>query len=83
VSVLLVKTVKVHDDTHRALKLLKAKKRTHSLDQVIRDMIKVTTGASVEKGPTGGDTQLISYLTNDPRRQKYEPRGDRMDNGKV
>jgi predicted CopG family antitoxin len=41
------KTVKVHDDTHRALKLLKAGRRSRSVDQVIREMIRSYTGNSV------------------------------------
>jgi predicted CopG family antitoxin len=39
-----LKSVKVHDDTHRALKRLKAKKRSRSIDQVIREMIRNSTG---------------------------------------
>jgi hypothetical protein len=58
----LAKSIKVHDDTHRALKLMKDKNRKRSLDEVIRDMIKATTGAPVEKGLDRGDTQLNPYL---------------------
>ncbi|MDG6981702.1 MAG: hypothetical protein JRN51_11405 [Nitrososphaerota archaeon] len=44
-----MKTVKVHDETHRALKRLKSKKRSRSLDQVIRDLVRSSTGSPVEK----------------------------------
>ena len=44
----MAKSVKVHDDTHRALKLLKERRRSSSLDQVIREMIRAATGSSVE-----------------------------------
>ncbi len=43
------KSVKVHDDTHRALKELKASKRSRSIDQVIREMIETSTGERVGK----------------------------------
>ena len=43
------KTVKVHEDTHRALKQLKLNRRNASLDEVIREMIRSTTGLPVEK----------------------------------
>ncbi|MDG6985902.1 MAG: hypothetical protein JRM73_04055 [Nitrososphaerota archaeon] len=42
-----MKTVKVHDETHRALKRLKSKHRSRSLDQVVRDLVKESTGAPV------------------------------------
>ena len=57
------KSVRMHDDTHRALKKLKAKTRSASLDQVIRQAIKATTGASVEEGMADSKTdQLTKYL---------------------
>jgi hypothetical protein len=57
------KSIKVHDDTHRALKLLKAKKRTGSIDQVIREMIRASTGASVESvQPDTREGELTKYL---------------------
>jgi hypothetical protein len=57
----LAKTVRVHDDTHRALKRLKESKRSASLDEVIREMVKATTGVPVGRGETRRDTQLTSY----------------------
>lgn len=42
------KSVKVHDDTHRALKSLKARRRSGSIDQVIRELIRASTGKPVE-----------------------------------
>lgn len=59
----MVKTVKVHEDTHRALKRLKLHGRKGSLDEVIREMIRATTGLPVEKisyeSPTA---RLTSYI---------------------
>ena len=59
----MVKTVKVHEDTHRALKQLKLHGRKGSLDEVIREMIRTTTGLPVEKisyePPTA---RLTSYI---------------------
>ena len=46
----MARSVRVHDDTHRALKDLKARRRSKSLDQVIREMIRQNTGEPVEKG---------------------------------
>ena len=44
-----MKSVKVHDDTHRALKVRMEKQRRRSVDQVIREMIRASTGVEVEK----------------------------------
>ena len=41
---MMAKSVRVHDDTHRALKRLKAKQRSASMDQVIREMIRKISG---------------------------------------
>ena len=59
----MAKTVKVHEDTHRALKQLKLHKRKASLDEVIREMIRATTGLPVEKiyQEHPGD-RLTSYI---------------------
>ncbi|MDA4125697.1 MAG: hypothetical protein OK452_00625 [Thaumarchaeota archaeon] len=57
------KSVKVHDDTHRALKRLKSKTRSASFDQVIREAIKASTGTSVEAGMSDSRTdELTKYL---------------------
>jgi len=57
-----MKTVKVHEDTHRALKQLKAKGRKKSLDEVIRGMVKATTGVPVQLLREGSPTSsLASY----------------------
>ena len=47
------KSVRVHDDTHRTLMLLKARRRSQSIDQVIREMIRAATGASVGQVRSG------------------------------
>ena len=43
------KSVKVHDETHRALMRIKAQGRKRSLDEVIREMVRSTTGEPVER----------------------------------
>jgi predicted CopG family antitoxin len=58
----LAKTVRVHDDTHRALKRLKAQRRSRSIDEVIREMIRTSTGVRVGEREAEGETKLISYL---------------------
>ena len=59
----MAKSVRVHEDTHRALKRLKAKRRSASIDQVIREMIRATTGSSVELMPTDSKSdELTKYL---------------------
>ncbi len=59
----MAKSVRVHEDTHRALKLLKAKRRSSSLDQVIRGLVKEATGTPVED-ETGGhkSDELTKYF---------------------
>ncbi len=46
---LVIKGVKVHEDTHKVLKLLKAQNRSKSMDEVIRDLVRKGTGRSVEQ----------------------------------
>lgn len=59
----MAKSVKVHDDTHRALKELKAQRRCRSVDEVIRDMIKASTGEPVEGArPKTKTGELTSYI---------------------
>lgn len=59
----MAKSVRVHEDTHRALKLLKARRRTSSIDQVIREMIRSSTGSPVEQvQPDEGPGELTEYL---------------------
>ena len=48
-AMLELRGVKVHGDTHRVLKRLKVQTRAKSLDEVIRGMIRSTTGRSVEQ----------------------------------
>ena len=59
----MAKSVRVHDDTHTALMQLKTRRRSPSLDQVIRDMIREATGVSVEeaRGPDRTD-ELTRYF---------------------
>lgn len=58
----MVKSVKVHDETHRALKALKLKQRKGSIDQVIREMIRASTGVGVEEVRTDSSEELTRYL---------------------
>jgi len=59
----MAKSVKVHDDTHRALKQLKLRKRSKSIDEVIRDMIRLSTGLPVERlAGTSRGAELTSFM---------------------
>jgi len=58
----MAKSVKVHDDTHRALKVLKARRRSRSIDEVIREMIRASTGSPVEEARTTKTDELTKYL---------------------
>ena len=60
----MAKSVKVHDDTHRALKQLKAQKRSRSVDEVIREMIKQSTGHPVEKTGAKKAAELTTFLSD-------------------
>lgn len=55
--------MKVHDDTHRVLKQMKVQRRSKSVDEVIRDMIRQSTGNPVEKTPAKQKgSELTAYL---------------------
>lgn len=59
---LVIKGVKVHDDTHRVLKSIKSRNRSRSMDEVIRSLIKGATGKSVEEYSSQKDnTRLSSF----------------------
>jgi len=59
----MAKSVRVHDDTHRALMLLKARRRSRSIDEVIREMIRVSTGSPVEDVRSTSKTdELTKYI---------------------
>ena len=59
----MAKSVKVHDDTHRALKLLIARRRSRSMDEVIREMIRDSTGSPVEDArPMSKTDELTKYI---------------------
>jgi len=62
VALVLAKSVKVHDDTHRELKRLKAKRRSRSIDEVIREMIRTSTGSPVGEKEGKAETMLTSYV---------------------
>ena len=59
----MARSVKVHDDTHRALKLLKTRRRSKSIDEVIRELIRASTGSPVQDVRPGTKTdELTKYL---------------------
>ena len=60
----MAKSVKVHDDTHRALKQLKAQRRSKSVDEVIREMIRQSTGSPVETARTRKAAELTTFLSD-------------------
>ena len=57
------KSVKVHDDTHATLKELKAARRSSSIDEVIREMIRSSTGAQVRKRGNEAEGRITSYAS--------------------
>lgn len=60
----MAKSVKVHDDTHRVLKRMKESRRSKSMDEVIREMIRQSTGIAVEKTQAKGRAaELTSYMS--------------------
>ncbi len=78
------KTVKVHEDTHRALKRLKTEGRRRSIDEVVRELVKAATGRPVEKVAEGGrSVALTSYASGTPATQKYAGTGAGRDDGEV
>ncbi len=63
--------IKVHDDTHRVLKRLKSQMRGKSLDEIIRGMVKTSTGRSVEQHlVTEKNLKITTYLQNEGAKQK-------------
>lgn len=55
--------MKVHDDTHSALKRLKSERRSKSIDEVVRELIRQSTGAPVDKVTAKGrSAELTSYV---------------------
>ncbi len=62
-EMLVIRGVKVHDDTHKVLKLIKAQNRNKSMDEVIRELVRKGTGRSVEQySQQRRNTKLTSYL---------------------
>jgi len=56
----MARSVRVHDDTHLALKALKARKRSASLDAVIRELVKSSTGVPVERIERPSKSDLLT-----------------------
>jgi hypothetical protein len=61
---LVIKSVKVHDDTHRVLKTLRQRSRSKSMDEVIRSLIKGATGKSVEEHVTQKNNTRLSAFAD-------------------
>ena len=61
----MAKSVRVHDDTHRALKVMKARRRRKSMDEVIREMIRETTGSPVEDARAVSKMDELTKYLND------------------
>ena len=60
---LVIKSVKVHEDTHKVLKLIKEQRRAKSMDEVIRDLVRGATGKSVEQfASQKKNSKLTSFL---------------------
>ena len=58
----MAKSVKVHDDTHETLKRLKSRKRSRSFDQLIREMIRATTGVPVGEDRSSDADKITRFL---------------------
>ena len=68
---LVTKGVKVHGDTHRVLKKLKGQERAKSIDEVIRGLVRVSTGRTVEQHlASDKNLKLTTYLQGDGTKQK-------------
>jgi predicted CopG family antitoxin len=68
---LTLRGIKVHDDTHRVLKRLKSQIRGKSLDEVIRGMVKTSTGRSVEQHlATDKNLKITTYMQGEDAKQK-------------
>jgi hypothetical protein len=63
-TMLVIKGVKVHSDTHSVLKALKEKNRSKSMDEVIRSLVKGATGKSVEQYSSQGDNARLSSFVD-------------------
>jgi hypothetical protein len=60
---LVIKGVKVHEDTHKVLKLIKERSRSKSMDEVIRSLVKAATGRRVEDyAIPKSNAKLTTYL---------------------
>jgi hypothetical protein len=60
---LVIKSVKVHGDTHKVLKQIKEQRRARSIDEVVRDLVKGATGKSVEQhAAQKKNSKLTSFI---------------------
>ncbi|MGA2200006.1 MAG: hypothetical protein ABSG45_08725 [Nitrososphaerales archaeon] len=57
------KSVRVHGDTHRVLKMIKEQRRAKSLDEVVRDLVRGATGKSIEQfSSQKKNSKLTSFI---------------------
>ncbi len=60
---LVIKSVKVHGDTHKVLKQIKEQRRAKSMDEVVRDLVRGATGKSVEQHASQKrNSKLTSFI---------------------
>ncbi len=60
---LVTKSVKVHGDTHRVLKMIKEQRRAKSVDEVVRDLVRGATGKSIEQfSSQKKNSKLTSFI---------------------
>jgi hypothetical protein len=59
---LVIKSVKVHGDTHRVLKLLRDQRRAKSMDEVVRELVRGATGKTVEQYVLQKNSKLTSFI---------------------
>jgi hypothetical protein len=60
---LVIKSVKVHGETHKVLKMIKEQRRAKSMDEVVRDLVRGATGKSVEQfASQKKNSKLTSFI---------------------
>ena len=79
---LVIKDVKVHEDTHVVLKLIKTQNRNKSMDEVIRELVKKGTG-KVCRAILSAEEERKADELPEVAIQKYRAGMSGLANGKV
>ena len=65
---LVIKSVKVHGDTHKVLKLIKEQRRAKSMDEVVRELIRAPPGRASSSTPRRRRTRSSRRSSSDDAR---------------